>query len=63
MSAAYLQHLVPPALALALPAGTAPAIAIHPIVVEAMKMDGIELSGQPQRVTEQLVAQADVRSG
>ncbi len=42
-------------------AGTTPADRVHPEVAEAMRELGIELSGRrPQRLTEELAAQADV---
>jgi len=42
-------------------AGTAPAGAVHPVVVEAMREKGIDLgSAIPRRLTEELAGQADV---
>jgi arsenate reductase len=42
-------------------AGTRPAEQIHPVVVEAMREQGIDLSARrPQRLTDDLAAWADV---
>ena len=42
-------------------AGTSPAGAVHPVVVEAMREKGIDLaSAIPRRLTAQLAGQADV---
>ena len=45
----------------ALSAGTTPADRVHPVVVEAMRELGVDLSGRtPQRLTQELAERADV---
>lgn len=42
-------------------AGTRPAAEVHPVVVDAMREVGIDLSGnQPQRLSDELAGWADV---
>ncbi len=60
MAAGLFNALVGPGRARALSAGTRPADAVHPPVLEAMREMGIDLSGaKPQRLTAELVAQAE----
>ena len=58
MAEALFNHLAGPG-ALARSAGTMPAAAVHPIVVEAMRDLGLDLSSrQPKLLTEEMVRQA-----
>jgi arsenate reductase len=55
MAAAFFNQLADPSKARAVSAGTQPADRVHPVVVEAMKEVGIDVSGnRPQRLTEDL---------
>ena len=55
MAAAWFNRLADPAKAHALSAGTEPAEHVHPVVVEAMKERGIDLSkAEPRRLTAEL---------
>jgi len=55
MAAAWFAQLADPRRASALSAGTEPGPAVHPIVVEAMREVGIDLSAaRPQRLTPDL---------
>ena len=55
MAAAWFARLADPRRAGALSAGTEPAAAVHPIVVEAMHEVGIDLAvARPQRLTPEL---------
>jgi arsenate reductase len=59
MAAAWFNALVDPAKGKAVAAGTQPAERVHPVVVEAMREVGIDLSqAKPQLLTEALVATA-----
>jgi protein-tyrosine-phosphatase len=59
MSAAFFNHMSEPAKARAVSAGTQPAQRVHPVVVEAMKEVGIDLSSaRPQRLTVELARDA-----
>jgi arsenate reductase len=59
MAAAYFNQLADPTKAKAEAAGTQPAERVHPIVVEAMKEVGLDLSSaKPQFLSEPLVARA-----
>jgi arsenate reductase len=61
MAAALLNRLADPAKARAISAGTQPAERVHPVVAEVMREVGIDLSeAQPQRLTTELAAQADL---
>jgi arsenate reductase (thioredoxin) len=61
MSAAFFNQLADPARARAISAGTQPAERVHPVVVEAMREEGLDLSGaRPQRLTEALARDADL---
>jgi arsenate reductase len=58
MAAAFFNAMADAARARAVSAGTAPAAAVHPVVVEAMREVGIDLHGaRPQKLT------ADVARG
>jgi arsenate reductase len=55
MAAAWFNQVSDPAKARAVSAGTQPADHVHPVVVEAMKEKGIDLSkAEPQRLTPEL---------
>lgn len=59
MAAGYFNALADPAKARATPAGTQPGAAIHPVVLDAMKEVGIDLSNaQPRLLTRELAAEA-----
>jgi arsenate reductase (thioredoxin) len=59
MAAAWFNALADPAKARAESAGTHPADAVHPVVVEAMREDGIDLSRErPRLLTPALAARA-----
>jgi arsenate reductase len=61
MAAAFFNTLASPRVAQAISAGTQPASRIHPEVVHAMREVNIDLSvAEPQLLTEQLAAGADV---
>jgi arsenate reductase len=61
MAAAFLNHLADPALAGAVSAGTQPGDCVHPIVVDAMREVGIDISGaSPQKLTPELAASAEM---
>ena len=52
MAAYWFNHLADPKKARALSAGTEPAPQVHPVVVEAMKERGLDLSdAQPRKLT------------
>lgn len=60
MAAALFNRAADPARAGAVAAGTEPAARVHPVVVEAMRELGIDLSqARPQKLTAELAAQAD----
>src|SRR5579872_6589779 len=60
MAAALFNRVADPARARGVAAGTQPAERVHPVVVEAMREIGIDLSqARPQKLTEDLAAQAD----
>jgi arsenate reductase len=59
MAAAFFNTLADPAKARAISAGTRPADRVNPIVVEAMREAGIDVSiGTPQRLTPELAREA-----
>ena len=59
MAAAFFNELADPERARAISAGTQPADAIHPVVVEVMKEVGLDISGQrPRRITRELAQNA-----
>jgi len=61
MSAAFFNQLVDANAARAISAGTQPAEHIHPVVVEAMREAGIDLSqAKPQKLTAELAQNAEM---
>lgn len=61
MAAAFLSALADPARVEAISAGTQPADRVHPVVVEAMREVGIDLSAsRPQQLTEALASEASL---
>jgi arsenate reductase len=61
MAAAFFNALADPKEAQAVSAGTQPADAIHPVVLETMREMGIDLSNaQPQRITDELARNASL---
>ena len=61
MSAALFNEYVDPSRAVAISAGTQPAEHVHPVVVEAMRELGIDLSAaRPQKLTAELARDADM---
>ena len=61
MAAAWFNHHADPKLARAVSAGTQPAAHVHPVVVEAMKEVGIDLSNAvPQLLTRELAEGASM---
>ena len=61
MSAAFFNQLADPTQARAISAGTHPAEHVHPVVVDAMKEVGIDLSSaKPQKLTSALAQGADM---
>jgi arsenate reductase len=55
MAAAWFNRIADPAKARAISAGTQPSEHVHPVVVEAMKEEGIDLSkAEPQKLTLEL---------
>ncbi len=61
MAAALFNQLADPSRARAISAGTQPGERVHPVVVEAMREDGIDLDGVvPQKLTEDLARQVQV---
>ena len=59
MSAAFFNKYADAAKGHAVSAGTHPADRIHPEVIEVMKEVGIDLTAKPQRLTQELVQDAD----
>jgi len=61
MSAAFFNQLSDPQLARAISAGTQPAEHVHPVVVDAMREEGIDLSSaKPQKLTAALAQNAEM---
>jgi arsenate reductase (thioredoxin) len=61
MAAGWFRHLADPARARAISAGTEPGERVHPVVVEAMREVGIDLSATtPQKLTPELAAGSQV---
>ena len=61
MAAAFFNALADPSKARAVSAGTQPADRVNPVVVEAMREAGIDVSGAtPQRLTQTLAEQASL---
>ena len=59
MAAAFFNELADPGPVRAVSAGTEPAPAVHPVVVEAMREVGIDLgSNRPQKLTPELASGA-----
>lgn len=59
MAAAWFNRIADPAKARALSAGTQPSEHVHPVVVEAMKEKGVDLSkAEPQKLTLELATGA-----
>jgi len=59
MAAAWFNRLADPGKAVAVSAGTQPAEQVHPVVVEAMKEKGFNLSNEkPQKLTIDLAQDA-----
>jgi arsenate reductase len=57
MAAAFFNRLADPKLARAMSAGTTPGDRVHPVVLDAMKEVGIDLTGaRPQLLTTELAA-------
>ena len=61
MSAAFFNQLVDPDLARGISAGTQPAEHVHPVVMDAMREVGIDLSNaKPQKLTAELAQNAEM---
>jgi protein-tyrosine-phosphatase len=61
MSAAFFNQFVDPDLARGISAGTHPAERVHPVVVDAMREVGIDLSNaKPQKRTAELAQDAEM---
>jgi arsenate reductase (thioredoxin) len=61
MSAAFFNQLADRELAQAVSAGTRPAEHVHPVVVDAMREVGIDLSNaKPQKLTAELAQNAEM---
>lgn len=59
MAAAWFNRIADPEKARAISAGTQPSDHVHPVVVEAMKEKGIDLSkAEPQKLTAELAKEA-----
>ena len=64
MAAALFNRVADRSRARAIAAGTQPAERVHPVVVEAMREVGIDLShARPQKLTDELAAEADITMG
>jgi arsenate reductase len=61
MSAAFFNHFADPRQAQALSAGTHPGTQVHPVVVDAMREVGIDLSSaKPRKPTPELAADSQL---
>jgi arsenate reductase len=61
MSAAFFNQLADPELARGISAGTQPADHVHPVIVDAMREVGIDLSNaKPQKLTAELAQNAEM---
>jgi len=61
MSAAFFNHFADPRQAQAMSAGTHPGTQVHPVVVNAMREVGIDLSSaKPQKLTQELAADSQL---
>lgn len=59
MAAAWFNQIADPRKAQALSAGTQPSDHVHPVVIDAMKEKGMDLSrAEPQKLTAELARQA-----
>ncbi len=57
MAAGWFRALADPAKATAEAAGTQPGGALHPVVVEAMREAGVDLSGRRPRLLDEVLAE------
>jgi protein-tyrosine-phosphatase len=61
MSAAFFNHFADPKQARAFSAGTHPGTQVHPVVVDAMREVGLDLSSaKPQKLTLELAADSQL---
>lgn len=61
MSAAFFNQFAAPGQARAISAGTHPGTHVHPVVVDAMREVGIDLSSaKPQKLTQELAADSQL---
>ena len=61
MAAAFFNQFADPGRARAISAGTQPAVAVHPVVVEVMREAGIDLAGnRPTRLTPEVAKGASL---
>jgi arsenate reductase len=61
MAAAFFNQLADPAKARGISAGTQPGPHVHPIVLDAMREAGIDLSAaKPQKLTDELAHEANM---
>jgi len=61
MSAAFFNHFADPRQAQALSVGTHPGTQVHPVVVDAMREVGIDLSSaKPRKLTPELAADSQL---
>lgn len=61
MSAAFFNRFADPRIARAISAGTQPAAHVHPVVMDAMREVGIDLStATPQKLTAELAGGAEM---
>jgi protein-tyrosine-phosphatase len=61
MSAAFFNHFADPKQAKAISAGTHPGTQVHPVVVDAMREVGLDLSSaKPQKLTQELAADSQL---
>jgi protein-tyrosine-phosphatase len=59
MAAGYLQHLAGERIDV-LSAGSEPACQVNPVAVEAMREEGIDITGEPKLLTSEVVQDSDV---
>jgi len=61
MAAAFFNRLADPAKARGISAGTQPGPHVHPVVLDAMREAGIDLSAaKPQKLTDELAREANM---
>ena len=61
MAAAFFNRLAAPAKARGISAGTQPGPYVHPVVLDAMREAGIDLSAaKPQKLTDELAREANM---